>query len=120
MNLLSRRKTLLDRILFLEEENAALNLLVTDAAELRKKHTREVERWQRQISDLVRVKNDLEAELDTKDAFNRALNRAFDQKQAELDKTLAAFKQLDADYIEACGRLSDAEERLASYQRVTT
>jgi chromosome segregation ATPase len=101
------------RIRELEDENKALTLLVTDAAELRKKHTQEVERWQRQISDL-------NAELDTKDAFNRALNRAFDQKQAELDKTLAAFKQLDADYVEACGRLQDAEERLAGYQRVTT
>lgn len=47
----------------------------------------------------------------------RGLNRALALKQKELDKTLAAFKKLDQDYIETSGRLQDAEERLAGYQK---
>lgn len=94
--------------------------LNTEAAEtakataaMRDTAKREHERQQKRIDALVDEKHRLRIQAD---AYTRALRL----KQAEVDKTLAAFKQLDADYIEACGRLQDAEERLAGYKRVTT
>lgn len=91
------------RIADLEAENDAL---VDSAKTMR-------DDMQNRINALVDEKHRLRIQAD-------ACARALRMKQAELDKTLAAFKELDADYIEACGRLSDAEERLAGYKRVTT
>lgn len=112
MSFFTRRKTedpRDTRIRFLEEENEAL---VASAAAMRKSAKDEHERQQRRIDTLVDEKHRLRIQAD---AYQRALR----MKQAELDKAIAEVKRLDRDYIEACGRLSDAEERLAGYE-VTT
>lgn len=51
------------------------------------------------------------------DQVMAGLRKALADKQAELDNALAQFKKLDADYVEACGRLQDAEAHISMCER---
>lgn len=112
------------RIRDLEEENEAF---VASVREMREHHRREHERQQNHIASLNAVVREQEAQLDTKDAFIRALNRAYDRKQVEVDNALAECKRLhgllssaDAENLQTQGELATAREEIAGLKLAVT